>query len=206
MSNLWKTLTGGKRGPTKTEQKREGRKQSIHSSCSGGSATGLSDTSALEDANFRTPNEDAIFAYLEDVNRRAPVEELLKHFSSGDVPVLMEDSPPVNALFLLTEIRKVYLSFPDVEFKRESIKEVRPGEILVEEMEVTGTHTGEAYQFAHFPPVPTTHKHVVLDRERLWFTLKDGKIEKLEVVALGNLTGPPGMYISVGGKMEMPAP
>ena len=67
-------------------------------------------------------------------------------------------------------------------------------------------HTGPAFGFAVFPPVPTTNKHVVLDPERLWFTLKDGKIDKIEVIALGNLTGPAGLYLSIGGKMDMPPP
>ena len=159
-----------------------------------------------DEAASRTPNEQAIDAYLAAVNRREPMEELLKHFTSKDVPVLMEDNPPVNALFLLTEICKCYTSFPDLAFGSESIKEVRPGEVLMEEMRVTGTHTGPAFGFAVFPPVPTTNKHVVLDPERLWFTLKDGKIDKIEVIALGNLTGPAGLYLSIGGKMDMPPP
>ena len=75
----------------------------------------------------------------------------------------------------------------------------------MEDVEVTGTHTGVPVAFANLPPVTTSHKHVVLDKERLWVTMKDGKIDKMEIIALGNLTGPVGMYMAVGGTFPPPS-
>lgn len=155
--------------------------------------------------DFRTPNEQTAEDWVDCVNKHGSVDEMLQCFASPDAPMNFEDGQTMPAFVMSTEIRKCYLGFDDLSFSYASIKEVRPGEVLVEELLVTGTHTGDM-QFANFPPIPPTGKHVVLDPERLWMTMKDGKTVSMEIVALGNLTGPPGMYMSVGGRLDVPPP
>lgn len=106
----------------------------------------------------------------------------------------------MTAQMLLTEIQNCFRGFEDFKFNYESIEEVKPNEILVDGLVVTGTHTKE-FKFANFPAIPATQRHTILDPERIFFHFEDGKIVKEEIVALGNLTGPPGMYVLVGGKL-----
>ncbi|CAB9502859.1 expressed unknown protein [Seminavis robusta] len=153
---------------------------------------------------LKTENAEAVENYMACLNRHGSVDEMLKLFTSENAKIKFDDSPSMTALGLVTEIRNCYLGFGDLKFNYESIKEVKPGQVLVEDLVVTGTHTQD-FQFANFPVIPRTNKHVLLDPERLWFTMKDGKIYKQEITALGNLTGPPGMYLLVGGRLEPPA-
>ncbi|CAB9517117.1 expressed unknown protein [Seminavis robusta] len=153
--------------------------------------------------SVRIGNKEIIEAYMAAKNRHAPVEELLSYYTSEDAKANFDDHGSMTACQLVLEIRKLYEGFENILFTYESIEEVRPGEVLVEHLVVTGTHTADL-RVMDFPVIPATNRHVVLDPERLWFTLKDGKIHRMEVTALGNLTGPPGLYVSVGGKLEMP--
>ncbi|CAB9502849.1 expressed unknown protein [Seminavis robusta] len=193
--------SNGKGGNTKTK---EGRK-SERSSTDNMTVVTSSSSASFKQRKERKPktNEDIITEYMATINRHGSVEELVDYFTSPDAPQVFEDGVVMPAAALMAEIRKVYLGFEDLRFNYDSIKEVKPGQVLLEDLCVTGTHTKD-FAFANFPAIPPTGRHVVLDQERLWFTMKDGKIEKQEITALGNLTGPPGMYVSVGGKLEMP--
>ncbi|CAB9502558.1 expressed unknown protein [Seminavis robusta] len=140
------------------------------------------------------------------MNHHGTIQEKQSFFSSGGVPVKFEDAPSITSDIWIAETEKAQQSFPDIHFQYESIKGDRSGMVLVEELNASGTHTGKPYGFAHFPPVSTTYNFIVNDPERLWFKVKDGKITAMEVISLGDLTGPPGFYAQVGGKMEMPPP
>ncbi|CAB9498185.1 expressed unknown protein [Seminavis robusta] len=148
-------------------------------------------------------NEELVAKYVAAVSAHASAEELLKHYASSTSRVLFDDTQAMDAGVMVTEIEKLYRSFNDMGFLYDSIKEIKPGVVLVENLQTTGTHTGP-YTFANFPIVEATQKKIVLDPERCWFYMKDGKIDRVEITALGSLTGPPGMYLSVGGTMDMP--
>ncbi|CAB9507358.1 expressed unknown protein [Seminavis robusta] len=155
----------------------------------------------------RTANEKVIDALLAGWNGTPTIEENLSHFASPDVVIKFEDMPSITARIMAVEMDKCYKSFPNLHFHYESVKEVRPGHVLVEDLQVSGTHTGEPFAFAHFPAIPTSNKHLVNDHERLWFTVnKEGKIVLQEAIALGSVTGIAGFYMQLGGKMDMPPP
>ncbi|CAB9498180.1 unknown protein [Seminavis robusta] len=160
-------------------------------------------TTLLSDAAV---NEHLIQDFISKVNEQPTLEELLQFYASDDVPVKFDDMHIMPAVAVQTEVVKLTKSFQDFKFSYESVKEIKPGTVIVEDLVVSGTHNGEPYKFMAFPPIPATGKHVVLDPERVWFVMKDGKIVKHMILALGNLTGPPGMYISIGGNMDGPPP
>lgn len=182
------------------------RSRKAKSVASDDSTTGRVSASAAYDFDDSlSPNEQIIARFVDTVNQHGTVEEMLAFFSSKDAPTEFEDELTMTALQILEEVRKLYMSFENFHFHYTSIKEVRPGKVLVEDLCATGTHTGVPFAFANYPAIPANNKHVVLDEERLWFTVnEDAKICRWEITALGNLTGPPGMYVSVGGKLEMP--
>ena len=41
------------------------------------------------------------------------------------------------------------------------------------------------------------------DLERLYFTIENGKVSEVTVIALGSLSGIVGLYIQIGGKLEI---
>ncbi|CAB9496819.1 expressed unknown protein [Seminavis robusta] len=155
---------------------------------------------------YQSPNEKVIIAFLKAWNNHSNFEETLSFFDSKDTPVKLEDGKSLTGEIFAAERQKVYKSFPDITFTYESLKEDGHGVVVVDELHVCGTHTGEPYGFAHFPPAPTSNRRVVNDPERLWFKVKDGKVVLMQVISLGDVTGPPGLYVQVGGKLEMPPP
>ncbi|CAB9517116.1 expressed unknown protein [Seminavis robusta] len=153
-------------------------------------------------SSIKLTNEQLVRYYMHAKNRHATTEELLPLFHET-ATVKFDDQGCLTAVQLVTEIHKLYQAFEDLSFSFESVKEVRPGEVLVEQLVVSGTHTGNLI-FMDLPAIPASGKHVVLDPERVWVNVEDGKIAKMDVMALGNLTGPPGLYVSVGGKLQNP--
>ncbi|CAB9507059.1 expressed unknown protein [Seminavis robusta] len=148
-----------------------------------------------------TLNEQIIEKYVAAVNAHSPADDLIAFYASDKVQVKFDDMAPITARALQTEIVSLTKSFKDFRFNYDSIKEVEPGKVMVEDLCVTGTHNGQPYKFAVYPPITATGKHVVLDPERIWYTMKDGKIVHEVVTALGLLTGPAGFYLAIGGKL-----
>ncbi|CAB9498146.1 unknown protein [Seminavis robusta] len=153
---------------------------------------------------YHTPNEKIISAFLQALNDHADEERLLRFFASDQVMARFEDTPGFPVSVFVAELQKFFKSFPDIKFSWDFIKEEKSGQVLVEELLVKGTHSGEPYAFANFPPVPAKGKHCAMDPERFWYTLKDGKITSVDIIALGSKSGLPGFYMEVGGKMDMP--
>ncbi|CAB9502759.1 expressed unknown protein [Seminavis robusta] len=192
------------KGTSKSNKDRKSRKEAkIKRSAKGSVVSEQTEATTLSDAAV---NEHLIQDYISKVNEHASVEELLQFYAREDAPIKFDDMAPMPAVAVQTEIVNLTKSFKDFKFSYDSVKEIKPGVVQVDELVVSGTHNGEPYKFAVFPPVPATGKHVVLDPERSWFYMNDGKIVKEVITALGNLTGPPGMYISIGGNMDMAPP
>eukprot|EP00522_Entomoneis_paludosa_P011886 CAMPEP_0172440168 /NCGR_PEP_ID=MMETSP1065-20121228/900_1 /TAXON_ID=265537 /ORGANISM="Amphiprora paludosa, Strain CCMP125" /LENGTH=219 /DNA_ID=CAMNT_0013188951 /DNA_START=117 /DNA_END=776 /DNA_ORIENTATION=- len=149
-----------------------------------------------------TPNEQVISDYLSLLNQHGAVEDMLQFFASPDVKVTPEDSPSASAQQFAEILRDCYLSFQDMTFDGHDIKEVKPGVVLLEDNVVRGTHTGQPYQpLPSLEPVPASGKQVILDPERVFFTMEEGKIVDMQVLALGCHTGVVGLYVLAGGKL-----
>ena len=94
-------------------------------------------------------------------------------------------------------------SFPDLRFYWKSMKiHERSSDgvaIIIEDYYGIGTHTGPAYGFGPYEPVPTTGITVRDEPIEVTFTVKDGKITNAVVDAFGKIVGPPGFYTKIGG-------
>ncbi|CAB9525855.1 expressed unknown protein [Seminavis robusta] len=153
-----------------------------------------------DDAHRHTPNEQIIANYLEVLNGHGSVEEMLAFFASPDVGVYPDGGDPATAAMFANILRDCYLSFEDMCFDGHSVKEVKPGVVLLEDNVVAGTHTGAPYQpLPSLAAVPASGKRVTLDPERVFFQIKDGKITKMDVISQGVHTGVEGLYVLAGG-------
>ncbi|CAB9498183.1 expressed unknown protein [Seminavis robusta] len=150
-------------------------------------------------------NEQNIQDFIAKVNEHASVEELLQFYANDEVPICRNEMAPFTAMAKNSDIVILCKSFTNFKFSYDSVKEIKPGVVLVDELVVSGTHNGKPYTFGGFPPIQSTDKHVVLDPERVIFTMKNGKIIK-EVVKTtsGNLTGAAQFYVAIGGRLETP--
>lgn len=147
-----------------------------------------------------TSNEQIIEDYITALNNHESVEEMLQFYRSNKVRVKYDDVCAMTSQSALKQLRCVQASFKDLNFSYESIKEVRPGEVIVENLCVSGTHNGEPYQFDDLPPIEASGKCVALDEECLYFKMRDGKITRKDICAMGAFTGPAGLYQLVGGQ------
>lgn len=142
---------------------------------------------------------------LENWNHYNTPEELLACFPSSKAKFKPEDFPSFDADTLVTVMEAIHQSFPDVQWTFKNIKAgTEPHVVVCEGVRCSGTHTGAPYSFAPgFPAIPATHKFVQNDEEKLYFTLTPDthKIRKVQIFALGCVTGPAGLYEQIGGKV-----
>ena len=129
---------------------------------------------------------------------------LFNLFTSKDMKVAFEDGQTMPVAAFVMTSNSIRKSFPDIVFQYEKIKETKPGRVLVDNYVVSGTHTGEPYGFGPYPKIPAAGKHVVNDPGRIWVQVEDGKITKMDVISLGDKTGPPGLYQQIGGVLGPP--
>lgn len=141
--------------------------------------------------------ENVIFVeqWYKDINTIG-FQRCLHHFHEK-AEIIFKDAP-MNVEDFATEGRKMTDAFPDFQLILGPCKETEPGTVVID-VRATGTHTGKPYGFGPFPPVDITGIKVVLDVERTTFTIVDGKIMRLFVESMGEKTGPPGFYSSIGG-------
>lgn len=164
----------------------------------------------------QTPNEKAVSQFIKIHNRHSSYDETMSCFASPDVMVKFEDDNAIPASAFAAECQNAFKSFPNFSMHCDCIKEERhfdvikqehTNRVVVEDVMVTGTHTGEPYGFAYFPPVPTSNKMAVNGPERVFYTIdKDNKISLLEIISLGDASGPAGFYSQVGGDLTLPPP
>ena len=129
-------------------------------------------------------------------------EDFLAHVMGPDRQVQMK--------LTLAEIQanSIFQAFPNFKFMYRSIQEslAEPGVIVVHDFVGTGAHTGDPFGFGPFPPIEPTGKVVVLDpsESHYHFDPETNLIYKEEIIALGEITGPPGVYVQLGGTMGPP--
>ena len=85
---------------------------------------------------------------------------------------------------------------PDWKFNASDFKE--DGDKVMVTMQITGTHTGELkLPMPGMPPIPATGKRVSLPKEQTTFTLKDGKVVRLETAGVPG-GGVMGILVQLG--------
>lgn len=150
----------------------------------------------------KSANLKCVEAWLDNMNNFTDIESFLACFTSKDSKMQPEDFGSFSAEMLAHLVHSIHKSFPDVTFQFSGIKESpsKPNMVVVEGLYCSGTHTGAP--FSHmpgFPPIPATGKSVQNDEENFYITLVNNKIELVEIVAYGTLTGPAGLYEQIGG-------
>ena len=141
--------------------------------------------------------------FCEAFNRR-DTEPLRKLASSN---CLCQYKGAENALPLsqmLDAVNGVFASFPDSQSRWESVKEVKRNKVVIKGLYSFGTHTGKPFGFGPFKPIPATGKFVKEDPADIILTMSGGKITHLEIDmenVKNAVTGPPGYYMSIGGKL-----
>ena len=92
-------------------------------------------------------------------------------------------------------------SFPDFAVVWVSVKEVKPGVIVVKGLTVHGTHTGAPYAFGDYPKIAATGIRVndpILEAT-IYVDNASGKLSRYEISSFGKSSGPPNFYSSIGG-------
>ena len=130
-------------------------------------------------------------------------DELFELFNPGSL-YTFEDLPPIPTSLSVVILKDLNASFPDIKWEYEKMTEPRPGLVEISGFRVSGTHTGAPYTFRpDLPAIPAAGKFCQNDEENLTLHINaEGKIEEIQIVALGIFTGPPGFYEQIGGKMH----
>ena len=150
----------------------------------------------------KSANIKAVECFLDNMNNFTTVDNFLIPFTSRDTPIKPEDFPAIRMETFAQIMEGIHKSFPDVYFQYKNISESPddPNMVLVDGFFCTATHTGELYAFAPgVPAIPAKGIAVKNDEENFYFTMKDGKIDAVELLAFGSLTGPAGLYEQIGG-------
>ena len=158
-----------------------------------------SKTKQHTEENTVTPNEQVVLNLLDTWNTHSKPEVSMALMKSKDAKFVFEDDICLTAEQMMQGFEVIFASFPDFHMANKHVKEVEPGVVLIEEQVVTGTHTGEPFTFANHEPIARTDKKVVLDPERVYVTVEDGKVAEWKMIALGTNVGIHGLYIGIGG-------
>ena len=147
-------------------------------------------------------NTQLIEEYWCNALNRQDVKGILKFCAPGcqcwfvgaDKGMSMEEF--CGSIMLLLE------SFPDNFVRWESIEEIEPGVVRIQNFYGRSTHIGKPFSFGPYPPIPATGIVVEEDPCHLMITMKKGKMVKFVMDAYhGGLVGPPGHYQKIGGKL-----
>lgn len=147
-----------------------------------------------------------IRALVHQLNNVTTAEDIVAYFVNGDSPFIPEDVDPIPMKILAGVNVHLHMSFPDMEFSYESIKQRGPDLVVVEGAQFSGTHIGEPYTAmpGMLPALPPSGTYVLVDKERWFFEMEGEKVKSWTVVALGPVTGPAGVYESLGGSLKPP--
>ncbi|CAB9530050.1 expressed unknown protein [Seminavis robusta] len=129
-------------------------------------------------------------------------------YFAEDSKVVLEDGESYSPLACAQILYSTYLSFPDLKFPYAPIQDnpKDPNCVYIEEIYVSGTHKGAPYTLMPgvLPEVQPSGKFISNDEQRFILKMKNGKIQKCEVVAMGSTTGFAGLYTQAGGSLEVP--
>eukprot|EP00977_Amphora_coffeiformis_P030324 scaffold46265_cov183-Amphora_coffeaeformis.AAC.4 len=97
------------------------------------------------------------------------------------------------------EIKNLFSSFPDLSFAWNDVKQTSPNIVEIGVFQASGTHTGKPYGFGPYPPIESKGIAVKNDPEKVIIEVLQGKIKKVTFIPSSELTGPPGIYVQIGG-------
>ena len=131
--------------------------------------------------------------------------DIVRKFTRNDaVCVFKGGETAMSFPVFIATCEALWASFPDNKVSWESVKEIRPGVVLIKDYRAAGTHTGAPYSFGPYKPIPATGKYVEEDPCQLTLHIKKGKVSKFQIdVRDGDLVGPPGYYQKIGGDFSM---
>lgn len=107
---------------------------------------------------------------------------------------------------IIYEVKSIRRSFPDYRFKDDQSEYIMlpDGRVKVTVV-VEGTHTGAPYGFGPFTPIPPTGIKVQNDPETVTFRFDKNDCiirETCIICAPGAHSGPQGLYLQIGGKVD----
>lgn len=104
---------------------------------------------------------------------------------------------------LIGVVKMIRNSFPDLVIATGEY-EVKPGrEVHMGFHQVFGTHTGVPFSFGPFPPIAATGILCANDPESFIFKFDTkNRVKLVYIRGSGNFSGPPGLYMQIGGKLE----
>lgn len=151
----------------------------------------------------KSANIKAVETFLGNMNHFTTMEAFLAPFASKHVQVTPEDFPPCSSEMLAHFAEAVHKSFPDIQFQFKIVKEspADPDTIVVEGFYCTGTHTGAPFFLPGAPAIPATGVEVKNDEESWYIHLVNGKIDSVDLISYGMLTGAAGLYEQIGGDL-----
>ena len=139
------------------------------------------------------------------ISERDIVLNLIEAFNKHDIQ-LLKDVACDDALnraggqeipwsTLVDVCETVFQVFPDIKWTYNKLSD---DGIMDGPVTVTGTHTGGPFGIGPYPPIDTTG--IKCTNLETWkFTFENGKIKTFE--ASGEMSGPPGFYLQIGGKL-----
>lgn len=159
----------------------------------------------------KSANVKAIEAFMEK-GCNDPNGLVAQDFAPENVRAQFEDGFSLSVTDLTDALGQLYASCPDLRFTYESIEEEvsadgKTSTVTVDGLRCSGTHTGAPYSFKPgvFPAIPAAGTSFTNDEERFVFQVMDGKIQQMNIIALGARTGPPGVYEQIGGSLVPPS-
>ncbi|CAB9530051.1 hypothetical protein SEMRO_2722_G335590.1 [Seminavis robusta] len=193
---------------TSDNAKKRKNKSKSKKTSKGTEAKTLNTTGTRSNADIATEWMAAMTSF-EGHDAQSFADMWISYFESAeDSKIILEDGEAYSPAACAPLLYATYLSFPDLAFPHAPIKDnpKDPNSVDIEEIYVSGTHKGAPYTLmpGALPEVPPSGKFISNDEQRFLLKMKNGKIQKCEVVALGSFTGFAGLYTQAGGSLEAP--
>ena len=137
------------------------------------------------------------------------IKKVAAFYESENCPVIMEDGEAYKPDACNQLLHLTFQSFPDFKLSWGEVVSIdnNPNRIAVEAIFTQGTFNGKPYSILPgvFPEVQPNGEFICNDEQRFELEIKDGKITRVEVYALGISTGFAGFYTKAGGSLVPPS-
>eukprot|EP00934_Nitzschia_sp_Nitz4_P003537 Nitzschia sp. Nitz4//scaffold28_size193895//162082//162618//NITZ4_001684-RA/size193895-processed-gene-0.237-mRNA-1//1//CDS//3329546039//3527//frame0 len=151
--------------------------------------------------------------YVQDTPNAKLVAKMFDAYNHRDIKTLRKNITPDSSYFFqgaergmsfdefISACQATYASLPDLISTFDSMEELSPGVVVVTNARGYGSHIGEPISFGPYPPIAKTGI-VIEERYDYTMTIVNGKVARVLMAPdEGELVGPPGHYLKVGGKI-----